>query len=61
MPPILLALAVAAELYVVFDKVLTNSISTSIAGLGRLVMTVFGASFRWNSNHDIGPPPVGAR
>jgi hypothetical protein len=38
----LLALAVAAELYVVFDKVLTNSISASIAGLGGwLVMTVF--------------------
>jgi hypothetical protein len=40
--PMLLALAVAAELYVVFDKVLTNSISASIADLGgRLVMTVF--------------------
>jgi hypothetical protein len=40
--PMLLALAVAAELYVVFDKVLTNSISASIAGLvGWLVMTAF--------------------
>jgi hypothetical protein len=38
----LLALAVAAELYVLFDKVLTNSISAPIAGLGEwLVMTVF--------------------
>jgi hypothetical protein len=40
--PMLLALHVAAELYVLFDKGLTNSISASIAGLGdRLVMTVF--------------------
>jgi hypothetical protein len=30
----LLALAVAAELYVVFDRVITNPISASIAGLG---------------------------
>jgi hypothetical protein len=38
----LLALAVAAELYVVFDKILANSFSASIAGLGGwLVMTVF--------------------
>jgi hypothetical protein len=40
--PMLLALAVAAELYVVFDKVLGNSLSASIAGLGGwLVMTAF--------------------
>jgi hypothetical protein len=40
--PMLLALAVAAELYVVFDKVLTDSISALIAGLGGwLVMTAF--------------------
>jgi hypothetical protein len=59
--PMLLALHVAAELYVLFDKGLTNSISASIAGLGDwLVMTVFGTSSRWNSNHDIGPP-LGAR
>jgi len=38
----LLASAVAAELYVVFDKVLVNSLSASIAGLGGwLVMTAF--------------------
>jgi Family of unknown function (DUF6328) len=40
--PMLLALAVAAELYVVFDKVLVNSFLASIAGLGGwLVMTTF--------------------
>jgi hypothetical protein len=40
--PMLLALAVAAELYVVFEKVLANSLSASIAGLGGwLVMTAF--------------------
>jgi hypothetical protein len=40
--PMLLASAVAAELYVVFDKVLVNSLSASIAGLGGwLVMTAF--------------------
>jgi hypothetical protein len=38
--PMLLALAVAAELYVVFDKVLVNSFLASIAGFGGwLVMT----------------------
>jgi Family of unknown function (DUF6328) len=55
--PMLLALAVAAELYVVFDKVLTNSISASIAGLdGWLVMTCFGTSFRWDSNYTTSGP-----
>jgi len=40
--PMLLALAVAGELYVVFDKVLVNSFLASIAGLGGwLVMTTF--------------------
>jgi Family of unknown function (DUF6328) len=40
--PMLLALAVAAELYVVFDKVLADSVSASIASLGGwLVMTAF--------------------
>jgi hypothetical protein len=60
--PMLLALAVAAELYVVFDKVLTNSISASIAGLdGWLVMTVFWYVIPLGLKlHDIGPP-LGAR
>jgi hypothetical protein len=40
--PMLLALAVAAELYVVFDKVLGNSILASLAGVsGWLVMNAF--------------------
>jgi len=40
--PMLLALAVAAELYVVFDKVLGNSILASLAGAsGWLVMNAF--------------------
>jgi hypothetical protein len=40
--PMLLAVAVAAELYVVFDKVLANSVSASIASFGGwLVMTAF--------------------
>ena len=40
--PMLLALAVAAELYVVFDKVLGNSILASLAGVGGwLVMNAF--------------------
>ena len=40
--PMLLALAVAAELYVVFDKVLGNSNFASLAGFGGwLVMTAF--------------------
>ena len=40
--PMLLALAVAAELYVVFDKVLGNSILASLAGVGGwLVMIAF--------------------
>ena len=34
--PMLLALAVAAELYVVFDRVLENSILVSLAGVGGL-------------------------
>jgi Family of unknown function (DUF6328) len=40
--PMLLAVAVAAELYVVFDKVLANSVCASIASFGGwLVMTAF--------------------
>jgi hypothetical protein len=40
--PMLLAVAVAAELYVVFDKVLANSVSASIASFGGwLMMTAF--------------------
>ena len=40
--PMLLAVAVAAELYVVFDKVLANSVSASIASFGGLLlMTAF--------------------
>ena len=40
--PMLLALAVAAELYVVFDRVLENSILVSLAGVGGwLVMIAF--------------------
>ncbi len=40
--PMLLALAVAAELYVVFDKVLENSILAALAGVGGwLVMIAF--------------------
>jgi hypothetical protein len=40
--PMLLALAVAAELHVVFDKVLLDSLSAMIARLGGwLVMTAF--------------------
>ena len=54
--PMLLALAVAAETYVVFDKVLANSMSASIAGLGSwLLMAAFWyfipLGLRW-----IGPP-----
>ena len=40
--PMLLALAVAADLYVVFDKVLENSILAALAGVGGwLVMIAF--------------------
>jgi hypothetical protein len=53
--PMLLALAVAAELYVVFDKVLVNSFLASIAGLGGwLVMTTFWyiIPLALKTNHD---------
>jgi hypothetical protein len=54
--PMLLALAVAAELYVVFDKVLVNSFLASIAGLGGwLVMTTFWYVIPLGLNH-IAPP-----
>jgi hypothetical protein len=56
--PMLLALAVAAELYVVFDKVLVNSFLASIAGLaGWLVMTTFWyvIPLRLKTNRDCAP------